>query len=71
MQPSNPQAKSVELTPKTDLPTLQYRWKLLTTDGLRQLGDFRFEAFLYVQRAAQPEQFRIATARRIEQTRLQ
>jgi hypothetical protein len=51
--------------------TLQHRWRLLTTDDIRQLGDFRFEAFLYVQRAAQREQFHRATARRVEQARMQ
>ncbi|KAE8979880.1 hypothetical protein PF002_g14625 [Phytophthora fragariae] len=65
------QAKYIELTPENFLPTLQYRWKLLTPDDLRHLGNFQFEAFLYVQRAAQPEQFHRATARRIEQARVQ
>ncbi|KAI9986055.1 hypothetical protein PInf_024902 [Phytophthora infestans] len=68
---NDPQAKYAKLTTANFLSTLQYRWKLLTVEDLRQLGDFRFEAFLYVQRAAQPEQFHRATARRIEQARMQ
>ncbi|KAF4033765.1 hypothetical protein GN244_ATG14320 [Phytophthora infestans] len=65
------QAKYIELTSDNFLTALQYRWKLLTTDDLRHIGDFRSEAFLYVKRAAQPEQFHRATARRIANARVQ
>ncbi|EGZ14426.1 hypothetical protein PHYSODRAFT_301481 [Phytophthora sojae] len=68
---NDPQAKYIELTHENFLPTLKYRWKLLTPDDLRRIGDFRFEAFLYVQRAAQPEQFHRATACRVQQARVQ
>lgn len=65
------QAKYIELTSDNFLTTLQYRWKLLTTDDLRHIGDFCFEALLYVKRAAQPEQYHRATARRRTNARVQ
>ncbi|KAF4133168.1 hypothetical protein GN958_ATG17655 [Phytophthora infestans] len=71
MRSSDTQAKYIELTSDNFLTTLQYRWKLLTIDDLRHIGDFRFDAFLYVKRAAQPEQFHRATARRIADARVQ
>ncbi|KAF4030197.1 hypothetical protein GN244_ATG18068 [Phytophthora infestans] len=65
------QEKYVLLTPDNFTATLHHRWKLLTPGDLARIGDFRFEAFLYVQRATPPEQFHRATAQRIQNARVQ
>ncbi|KAL3663846.1 hypothetical protein V7S43_011259 [Phytophthora oleae] len=65
------QEKYVKLGHHNFVATLQHLWKLLSPGDLAQLGDFRFETFLYVQRAAPPEQFHRATAHRVENARMQ
>ncbi|KAE9316823.1 hypothetical protein PR003_g18628 [Phytophthora rubi] len=61
----------VRLSSENFAATLLHRWSLLTQNDLARLGDFRFEAFLYVERAAAPGQFHRATTQRVENARVQ
>ncbi|KAE9299123.1 hypothetical protein PF008_g23330 [Phytophthora fragariae] len=61
----------VRLSSENFAATLLHRLSLLTQNDLARLGDFRFEAFLYVERAAAPEQFHRATTQRVENARVQ